>query len=308
MKPLLIPPVLKPGQKVRVIAPSGAIREQEQLDQGLKIWRDRGYDIYLPTDIHETWGYLAGSDQHRRQQLLEAWHDAECRAIVCARGGYGCTRLLENFHWPDLVADQSLDQSKVLIGFSDITALLWGIAHHLNIGGLHAPVLTTLGTEPDWSVEKLFDWLEGTTPTMTLAGCGWGGGKATGVLLPANLNVATHLMGTPVFPDLANVILALEDVAESPYKVDRMLTKWRMTGCLSHVKGIALGRFSRSDTHYPSLSMEEVWRDRLMDLNIPIIVNMSFGHDGTNLPLAVGCEAQIDGDTGLLTYWRPLET
>jgi muramoyltetrapeptide carboxypeptidase len=302
MKPLLIPPVLIPGQKVTAIAPSGAIRERELLEQGLQIWRDRGYEVYVPESIYQTWGYLAGSDQDRRQQLLDAWHDPDCVALICARGGYGCTRLLEQMNWHDF--GDLAAKPKLLIGFSDITALLWGMAHHLNIGGLHAPVLTTLSSEPDWSIEKLFNWLEGTGKVMTLAGSGWGGGRATGVLLPANLNVATHLIGTSAFPDLANVILAFEDVAEAPYKVDRLLTKWRMTGCLSQIKGMALGRFSRGTANHPSLSMEEVWRDRLMDLNIPIIVDMTFGHDGTNLPLAVGCEAQIDGDTGLLTYWR----
>jgi muramoyltetrapeptide carboxypeptidase len=185
--------------------------------------------------------------------------------------------------------------------------LHWAIATNLGIATIHGAVLTTLGAEPDWSNEKLFDWLEGKIATINQAGTGWGTGKVTGVLLAGNLNVATHLIGTPAFPDLENAILALEDVAESPYKVDRMLTKWRMLGLLGKVKGIALGRFSRSEPspNYPSLSMVEVWRDRLEDLNIPIVVDLPFGHDGTNVPLVNGAEAQLDSDTGLLTYWQP---
>ncbi len=312
MQPLLMPPPLNSGlrlgQKVCVIAPSGALREPERFEQGLEIWRSRGYKVQVPENIYHNWGYLAGSDGDRLQQFLDAWHDPECVAIITARGGYGCTRLLEKLDerlaWPEL--QNPNHPPKWLIGFSDITALLWGTATNLGVASMHGSVLTTLASEPDWSNEKLFDWLEGKTETINLAGTGWGKGKATGVLLAGNLNIATHLIGTSAFPDLENVILALEDVAESPYKVDRMLTKWRMLGLLKKVKGIALGRFSRSEPspNDPSLSMEEVWRDRLEDLDIPIVVDLPFGHDGTNVPLVIGAEAQLDSDTGLLTYWR----
>jgi len=102
------------------------------------------------------------------------------------------------------------------------------------------------------------------------------------------------------------VILAIEDVFEPPYKVDRMLTQWRLSGAFAKIKGIALGRFSHAEppTDRPSLSMLEVWIDRLSDLNIPIVIDLPFGHDGENTPLAVGCMAEIDGDTGNLHYWK----
>lgn len=312
MQPLLMPPSLNPelksGQKVWVIAPSGALRETERFEKGLEIWRSRGYNVYVPENIYQNWGYLAGSDGDRLQQFLEAWQDPECVAIITARGGYGCTRLLEQLDEKLLWSELKNTNPKWMIGFSDITALLWGIAVNLDVASIHGSVLTTLAAEPDWANEKLFDWLEGKIETINLAGTGWGKGKAQGVLLAGNLNIATHLIGTSAFPDLENVILALEDVAESPYKIDRMLTKWRMLGLLKKVKGIALGRFSRSEpsANYPSLSMEEVWRDRLEDLNIPIVVDLPFGHDGTNVPLAIGAEAQLDSDTGLLTYWRTI--
>ncbi len=317
MQPLLMPAPFQPnndlGQKhshkVRVIAPSGAIREPEQFENGLEIWRSFGYEVQIPENIYQNWGYLAGTDHHRLQQFLDAWQDPECAVIVSARGGYGATRLLEKLDEKSLWAELASNQApKWLIGFSDITALLWGLATNLGVASIHGAVLTTLGAEPDWSNQKLFDWLEGKIKIIKLAGIGWGNGKATGVLLPGNLNVASHLIGTSAFPDLENVILALEDVSESPYKVDRMLTKWRMLGLLKKVKGIALGRFSRSEpaSNYPSLSMAEVWRDRLEDLHIPLVVDLPFGHDGTNVPLVVGAEAELDGDNGLLTYWRSL--
>ncbi|MBE9228165.1 LD-carboxypeptidase, partial [Phormidium sp. LEGE 05292] len=191
---------------------------------------------------------------------------------------------------------------KWLIGFSDVTALLWSLAKE-GISGVHGPMLTTIANEPEWSIERLFDWVEGRS-LKPLQGVGWGGGKVSGVLLPANLTVATHLLGTPLQPELDGVILALEDVTEFPYRIDRQLTQWRMSGLFSKVKAIALGRFSRCEPapNIPSLAIEEVLRDRLCDLGIPIVSELPFGHDGPNATLPVGILAQLDADAGLLSF------
>ena len=297
MQPTKFPPKINPSQKVRVIAPSGALREWERFEQGLKIWRDRGYKLIIPEDLSQPWGYLAGTDEQRCQQLITAWNDPDSVAIACARGGYGSMRLLEKLDWQLLS-----DRPKWLIGFSDITALLWGFAKHKGLGGLHAPVINTLANEPPRSQQQLFDWLEGKINSITLSGIGLQTGQATGVLLPANLTLATHIIGTNICPDLENVILAIEDVSEAPYRVDRMLTHWRGSGHLQQLKGIAIGRFSQADVSTPSFTMEEVWRDRLSDLGIPIVMNLPFGHDGENAPLPVGCIAEIDGSNGTLSY------
>ena len=300
MQPTQLPPPLSrsqsPSPQIRVIAPSGALREWERFEQGMQVWRDRGYELIIPDDLKTTYGYLAGTDQQRCQQFIEAWNDPDCVAIACARGGYGCTRMLEHLDWQQLS-----DRPKWLIGFSDITALLWGIAKHKNIGGLHAPVLTTLGNEPERSQNYLFDYLEGKIKQITLTGEGWQNGRATGILLPANLTLATHMIGTDLCPELENVILAIEDVSEPPYRVDRMLTHWRWSGYLQKLKGIAIGRFSQSEVSTPSFTMEQVWRDRLTDLGIPVVMNLPFGHDGENCPLVVGCVAEIDAIAGTLT-------
>ena len=120
--------------------------------------------------------------------------------------------------------------------------------------------------------------------------------------MPANLTVATHLLGTSVEPNLTDVILAFEDVSEAPYRIDRMLTQWRMNGKLNGVRGIALGRFSQCDppNHIPSLTVTEVLRDRLGNLGIPIVSDLPFGHDGTNAALPVGISARLDGEQGKL--------
>ncbi|MEM9002676.1 MAG: LD-carboxypeptidase [Cyanobacteria bacterium P01_F01_bin.86] len=287
------PAPLQPGDELHVIAPSGALRELTAFQAGVALWEAQGYKVKLSSGFDHRWGYLAGSDKHRRQQLLTALKDPKCRGILCARGGFGGTRLLEDWQWPPVAP-------KWLVGFSDITSLLWSLSIQ-GIAGVHGPLLTTLAQEPDWSQQRLFDWVTGKA-MPALQGTAWGGGRVTGPLLPANLTVATHLLGTIHEPLLDGVILAIEDVTEAPYRIDRMLTYWRMLGKLAKVKGIAIGRFSRCEppTNVPSLSVAEVLRDRLADLGIPIVADLPFGHDGVNAALPVGVSATLDGDTGML--------
>jgi muramoyltetrapeptide carboxypeptidase len=288
-----MPPPLKPGDLLKVIAPSGALREFAAFEKGIEIWRSRGYKIEVSNSINDCAGYLAGKDSDRTNQLSDAWNDPECKGILCARGGYGSARILENWQWGD--------RNKWLIGFSDITCLLWSL-YNQGKSGVHGAVLTTLAAEPDWSIERLFDLIEGR-PILPLQGTGWGGGITTGILLPANLTVATHLLGTQIQPNLDGVILAIEDVTEAPYRIDRLLTQWRLSGALTKVSAIALGRFSRciAPKDIPSWTIEEVLRDRLSDLNIPIVSNLPFGHDGCNAALLVGAIAQLDAEQGLLS-------
>lgn len=289
------PAPLQPGDRLRVIAPSGTLREREAFQQGVELWRSQGYQVELTSGYDGRWGYLAGIDSERRSQLETALKDPDCRGILCARGGYGGARLLENWVWPD-------SEPKWLIGFSDITSLLWSMSLR-GVSGVHGPLLTTLAAEPNWSAQRLFDWVTGKA-LDPLHGNGWGSGQAIAPLLPANLTVATHLLNTPAQPDLKDIILALEDVSEAPYRIDRMLTQWRMSGALSQIRGIALGRFSQCHppAQVPSFTVEEVLRDRLSDLNIPIVSDLPFGHDGVNAALPVGLPVQLDGDRGTLSF------
>lgn len=295
MLPCTPPAPLRPGDRLRIITPSGALREMEAFWQGVEVWRSQGFLVEVGKGVDRRWGYLAGTDEERRSQLWEAWNDPDCRGILCVRGGYGGMRLLEDWQW------QTADP-KWLIGFSDITSLLWSLAVE-GISGVHAPVLTTLAQEPKGSRQRLFDWVQGKA-LAPLKGDAWGGGCVDGLLLPANLTVATHLLHTPTQPDFSNVILALEDVTEAPYRIDRMLTHWRMSGMFDKIKGIALGRFSQCEAppHLPSLSVEEVLRDRLSSLGIPIVAHLPFGHDGENAALPVGIPVHLDADQGILEF------
>lgn len=314
-KTLLIPQPLQPGDLLRVIAPSGALREIEAFQHGVEIWRSRGYRVEIIPGIEDAWGYLAGKDEKRRNDLAAAWRDPECRAILCARGGFGSTRLLEQWTWildneesennqsSNVPSPMSHSQSaKWLIGFSDITGLLWSL-YQAGICGVHAPVLTTLGKEPAWSIQRLFDLVEGKS-LDPLKGKGWGGGIVSGNLLPANLSVATHLLGTPMEPELEGVILAIEDVTEAPYRIDRMLTHWRMSGALSKIAGVAIGNFTNceSPANIPSFTVDEVLQDRLGDLGIPVVSNLPFGHQAPNAALPVGVKVTLDGNQGVLSF------
>ncbi|EAZ91977.1 S66 peptidase family protein [Crocosphaera chwakensis] len=289
------PPYLKPGDTIVGISPSGAIKDLAAVEKAREIVRSQGYNLALDKHWNAHYGYLAGTDEQRREALLEALTNSNYKAIIAVRGGYGAARLLEAEDWETIFRNNP----KWIIGFSDITGLLWKLAR-LNIYSIHGPVLVSLAKEPEWSLKRLFNYLQGH-PLPPLQGEGWGNGQAEGWLLPANLTVATHLLGTPLKPPLDGAILALEDVGEPPYRIDRMLTQWRLIGAFREVKGIALGRFSSSHASSHSWTVEEVLRDRLGDLGIPIVSELPFGHEGVNAMLPVGMKVRLDGDQGILT-------
>jgi muramoyltetrapeptide carboxypeptidase len=167
-------------------------------------------------------------------------------------------------------------------------------------------LLTTLATEPAWSQQRLRDLLFGQ-PLAPLEGHGWVGGVGQGPLLVANLTVATHLLGTPHLPDLRGAILVLEDVGEAPYRLERMLTHWRLCGALQQLAGLGLGSFSgcvdrdRADqapeTHFTA---EQVLRERTADLGIPVVAHLPVGHAPGNAALPLGMWAHLDGNRGRL--------
>lgn len=240
--PLLpLPAPLRPGERVQPVAASSAFDTPERLQAGLAVLASWG--LHCEQDgsglARRHWGYLAGRDPQRLQDLVPAiGADGEEPALLaCVRGGWGAARLLE--HRPRA-------QGRWLLGFSDVTSLLFDRVRQGRSGGIHGPMLTTLAAEPDWSRERLRALLFGE-PVAPLQGEAWRGGTAQGPLLVANLTVATHLLGTPHLPDLDGAILVLEDVGEAPYRLERMLTHWRLCGALQRLAGIGFGQFSDCD-------------------------------------------------------------
>lgn len=296
--PLRLPPSLQEGDRVRVVLPSGPC-PPEQLEKGLGCWRQWGYNP-IPTLPSETASlpYLAANDAERLQALQLALDDPTCRAIACGRGGYGVTRLLPLLDWSEFCRSP-----KWIVGFSDITALLWTAAYQ-GVASLHAPLVATLPGESSQSRDRLRRWLR-DGQLDTLFGRAWCRGTARGLLFPANLTVATALIGTPSWPlNSTPVILALEDINEDPYRLDRLLTHWRHSGALSPVVGVALGRFSWTSPlpAGETYAATAVLRDRLLDLQLPIVAELPFGHgEGDNCALPVGVWAVLDGDRGSLS-------
>ena len=304
--PLLsLPPPLRPGDRVRLVAASSALDAAEGLMAGLAVlesWglQPEGDPLSLP---QRRWGYLAGRDAQRLADLSpdQAQGSPPPALLACVRGGWGAARLLE--HRPRAGAPW-------LLGFSDVTSLLFDrVAQGLG-GGIHGPLLTTLAAEPPWSQERLRALLFGE-PLADLEGEIWRRGVAEGPLLAANLTVATHLLGTPHLPPLAGAILVLEDVGEAPYRIERMLTHWRLSGALQQLAGIGFGQFSNCDdgtADEPAagdaprrFSLEQVLRERSGDLGIPVLAGLKVGHINGNAALPLGVLARLDAERGRLS-------
>ena len=290
MRDLHSAPPLQRGDTVATVAASSALRDSQRLNEGLVILKSWGLHLLEQSVTGRHWGYLAGTDQERHRDL-----DQSARLLACARGGWGAARLLE---------DPPAWSPGWLLGFSDVTALLWARQSAGYSGNLHGPLLTTLSCEPAWSQDRLKRLLFGET-VEDLRGTPWGGGHATGPLLVANLTVASHLLGSSHVPELRGAILILEDVGEEPYRIDRMLTHWRLCGALQQLAGIGFGRFTGceadADSKSDSFRLEAILRERTSDLAIPCVSDLPVGHIEGNAALPLGRVACLDGDEGLLS-------
>ena len=285
---------IAPGARIQVIAPSGAF-DVDAFARGVARLASR-YDVQHDPDITERAGLFAGSDERRLRELLHAIEDDDVKAVVAARGGHGATRLLERID-PRRVATHP----KLLVGFSDITALhaLWARA---GLGSLHAPMVAKLADVSDAQFARWCAAVEGALPAPQNGLTRIAGGRASGRLVGGNLAVLTALLGTPWMPPLAGAVLFLEDVDERPYRVDRMLTSWRLAGVLDAVAAIVLGGFTHCEPGPDGVTIEDVLTDRLGDRGVPILGGIPAGHVDDNLELPLGAIAHVDADNGTLSF------
>lgn len=283
-----------PGSLVGVVAPASPF-DREELFRGLAWLRTR-YRLRLAGSILSRTGYLAGADARRSAELAAAMTDPEVAAIVCARGGYGALRILDELPWDAFAAEP-----KWIVGFSDVTAL-HVVASARGLCTVHAPNVTGLGRTITAAERlSLILALEGGRQSawsgLDVLHAGSSSGRAAGVLMGGNLALleAMAAAGRLVVPEGA--VLTFEDVTERPYRLDRMLTALRLGGHLSRASAIVLGGFTQCDAGPDGVTAREVLLERTADLGIPVVANAPYGHGAPNHAFVLGARVRLEGGT-----------
>jgi muramoyltetrapeptide carboxypeptidase len=308
-RPLLRAPRLRVGDRVAVVAPAGPV-PPDRLEAGLAVLRSWGLDVVLGEHVvsgRQRFGYLAAEDSARAGDLMRAWCDPTVAAVVCARGGYGVHRMVDLLDWRVL----AMAGPKVLVGFSDVTALHQAFAAHLGLSTVHGPVVTSLGDGDDESRARLRSLLLDPTPGLSITPIPARtvvGGQADGVLVGGNLALVAAEAGTPNRMPAAGSIAVLEDVREPVYRLDRLLTQLLRSGWFDQVHGVVLGDFSGDIAGgVTPETLDVLARDRLGALGVPVVAGAAFGHAARNLAFPLGVRAHLDADAGsVVVTERPL--
>lgn len=303
---VIAPPPLQRGDVIGIIAPAGQISDKQRFEQGIAILADMGFHPRFPREMWPGNGYLADSDRMRARELHEIFADSDIKAVMAARGGYGCLRILGHLDFQLLRQDP-----KAFVGFSDITLLLNQAAHLGNMLSFHGPVVTSLCDSSNESLDRLYssltgNWRRSIAPAKLEVLRG--DQQAEGRLVGGNLCSIVTLLGTPYDFDWQDCIVLLEDIGEPLYRIDRMLTQLALADKLSQAAGIILGDFilnSNQDALEKIQYTEYVWQ-RILELTagcaIPVWGNFPSGHCGTNLTLPVGAHAVMDSGRGELRF------
>jgi muramoyltetrapeptide carboxypeptidase len=290
---LIRPRRLTPGDRVSVVAPSGPV-PADRLAAGLELLRGWGLEPVVSPHVlqgHPS-GYLAASDQARADDLQDAWCDPTTAAVLCARGGYGVQRMVDLVDWDEMRAAPP----KAFIGYSDITALHEAFATRLGLATLHGPMAATAtfladGPTQDGLRTTLFE----PEKAMELRPAGARTlvpGRSEGVTLGGCVSLLAADLGTPYArPSAAGGILAVEDVGEEPYRLDRILTQLLRSGWLDGVCGIVLGSWQDCG---PYEEVRALFLDRLAPLGVPIVEEFGFGHCPSTITVPFGVPAVLD--------------
>jgi len=295
MPSLRRPRAIRPGARIAIAAPAGPV-DPDALESGRTALERLGFETVTREDLLDRDGYLAGSDERRATELMGFVTDPDIDAIVCARGGYGCHRIVDA-----LDAGAFRKAAKPLVGYSDITTLLLWQRKHAGLLGIHGPMLEKKDSLAGESGSALVRALQGTGPLPRYAGTTRVDGWAEGRLVGGSLSVCAASLGTPWEIDTRDSILMLEDVTELPYRIDRMLQQLRAAGKFDRAVGVALGAFTDcEDERYPEWSLSRLLDDVFGSLGIPVVEGLPFGHVGENLPWPFAGRAALDGARGEL--------
>ena len=299
------PPLLRPGDRVRLVSPASP-PDPQAVEVGERVLSDWGLVVQRGAHIFDVYGYLAGTDGDRLADLNAALRDPTCRAVIATRGGYGVQRIIDGVDFAAVRRDP-----KPVVGFSDITALQMELWNRARLVTIHGPMAAMLDqrTNPV-STRSLRHALMtpkpislASDPREPSAGVRRPG-LASGVLLGGNLTLLATSVGTKSFPDLRGAILIIEEVGEATYRIDRMLTQLRRARALDGIAGVALGQFTdilTSTVAGADFSLDEVLRDRLGDLGVPILGGLAVGHGDEQFTVPFGVRATLDTHAGTLT-------
>ncbi len=307
------PPRLRQGDIITLVAPSSPPLNPAVIEQTQQRFKQFGYEVRIGRNARARRGFLAGSDSQRIMDLNAALRSRSTRAILCIRGGYGLGRILNRIDFDALGRNP-----KIIVGCSDITALLCGIAICSKTRSFHGPMPSALIEPecPDFTWKSLLDTLSGGPgclgsilsdyPDATSSVTSLRKGRVTAPLVGGNLAVLCSLIGTPFFPSLKDKILFFEDIGETPFRIDRNLTHLISLGLLDSVAGFALGLFKDCAYRPPKAGepieyrqdLRDVITERLRPLGKPIVMGLPFGHLPHNATLPVGALATLDGNRG----------
>jgi muramoyltetrapeptide carboxypeptidase len=306
------PARLRHGDTLGIIAPASPPPNPANIDIGLAAVEQLGFKVKPAPNLRKRWGFLAGSDQERAEDLMQMFADPNVHGIVCFRGGYGSARLLPLLNYKLIRANP-----KVFVGYSDITAIHCALLAKADLVSFHGPMVNSDLLKPDlpaFTRESLLKILMQPKPAGSLCSRTKikrprtvAGGKASGPLVGGNLSILCASLGTPFQPSFKGALLFLEDLNEEPYRFDRMLTQLLNAGLLQQVAGVAIGTNKRCRDPKASKcsefrqSMEDVFCDRLVQLGVPVVVGLPFGHIRATATLPMGVNALLDADNGDLS-------
>ena len=300
----LKPPKLAKGDTIGIVAPGGTVFNKEAIDEFTEMLHNMEYKTKLGKNLTEKYGYLAGSDQQRADDVNAMFADEEVDAIIAMRGGWGCARMIPLIDYKTIKKNP-----KIIMGYSDITALLLAIYAEIGLITFHGPVGYSNWNE--FSVQNVNKVLTSTKPAIlqhpednkselrTISG-----GKASGVLVGGNLTVLVGLIGSKFLPKWKGKILFLEDIGEDIYRIDRMITQLKIAGILDELNGIIFGKCTDCEAEDPdkSLSFDQVLDDHFKPLGIPVFSGSMIGHIKDKFTMPIGVNAEIDADKGSIRF------
>lgn len=311
---IIKPAKLQHGDKIGLVAPAWLITDAE-LQLSIEQVKQLGFEPVYSDKILDKQGYFSGTDQHRADDFNNMVKNPEIKAIIFARGGYGCARIL------DLVDYDAIKKNpKVIMGFSDCTALINAVHENTGLITFHGPVSKTLHHDytkqqfenvvvnptDGYIIESSDDDLQKSEMDKTFDRYTITSGKAQGTLTGGNLTLICSMIGTPYQLDLQDKIIMIEETGEEPYRIDRMLTQLIASGELSKAAGVVFGTCAGCDksdksTTPNSFTLRQVIEDRIKPLNIPAVYGLSFGHNENNFTFPIGLKAELDADSLSIT-------